>query len=69
MGVSEVWGGDGRHGERQSVLRMLIPEIWGYLIHSVMKPVERAAVIGLDHLAHKESEEQQDRGSFLQDSL
>lgn len=68
MGVSEVWGGDGRH-RRQSVLRMLIPEIWAYLIHSVMKSMELAAMTGLYHLTHKETEEQQDRGNFLQDSL
>lgn len=68
MSVSEVWGGDGRH-RRQSVLRILIPEIWGYLIHSVIKSMELATMTGLDHLTHKETEEQQNHGNFLQDSL
>lgn len=65
---SEVWGGDGRH-RRQSVLRILIHKIWGYLIHTGMKSMELALMTGLDHPTHKETEKQQDRGSFLQDSL
>lgn len=68
MGGSEVWGGDGRH-RRQSVLRILIHKIWGYLIHTGMKSMELAVMTGLDHPTHKETEKQQDRGSFLQDSL
>lgn len=46
-------GGSRRHG-RQSVLRILIHKIWGYLIHTTIKLLELAAMTGFDHLTSKE---------------
>lgn len=46
-------GGSRRHG-RQSVLRILIHKIWGYLIHTTIKLLELASMTGFDHLTSKE---------------
>lgn len=46
-------GGSRRHGS-QSVLRILIHKIWGYLIHTTIKLLELAAMTGFDHLTSKE---------------